>query len=147
VEIENGAIAGGSVILDMNSIVNLDLRDEAYNRMLISHLKSDDFFHVERYPTATFRLDSSQLIPEATPGSPCQTVVGSLELTGRTNRLSFVAEIAAHDNGQIKVQAAFDIDRTRWGVIYGSGRFFEKLGMHLVSDTISIELFLVAEPV
>jgi polyisoprenoid-binding protein YceI len=144
VNIEKGVIAGGSVILDMNSIVNLDLQDEDYKRMLIRHLKSDDFFHVDRYPTATFRLDSSQQIPDATPGSPCQMITGSLELAGRTNLLSFPAEIAAQENGQVRVQAAFDIDRTRWGILYGSGRFFEKLGMHLVSDMISAELFLVA---
>ncbi|MBK5274162.1 MAG: YceI family protein [Desulfuromonadales bacterium] len=146
VKIAGGLISGGSVTLDMHSIVNLDLRDEAYNRMLISHLKSDDFFHVERYPTATFRLDSSKTIPEAAPGSPGQIVTGSLELKGSSNQLSFPVEIAAQENGHIKAHAAFDIDRTRWGVLYGSGRFFEKLGMHLVSDTISIELFLVTEP-
>jgi polyisoprenoid-binding protein YceI len=144
VSIEKGLISGGAVTLDMNSIVNLDLQDEDYRRMLIRHLRSDDFFHVERYPTAVFRLDGSQPIPDAAAGSPCQTVTGTLELAGRSNRLSFLAEIAAGENGQVRVQAAFDIDRTRWGIIYGSGRFFEKLGMHLVSDTISIELFLVA---
>jgi polyisoprenoid-binding protein YceI len=144
ISIDNGLISGGAVTLDMNSIVNLDLQDEEYRRMLIRHLKSDDFFHVERYPTAVFRLDESQQIPDAAPGSPCQTVTGSLELAGRSNRLSFLAEIAAQEDGRVKVQAAFDIDRTRWGILYGSGRFFEKLGMHLVSDTISIELFLVA---
>jgi polyisoprenoid-binding protein YceI/rhodanese-related sulfurtransferase len=144
VQIEKGVIAGGTVTLDMNSIVNLDLQDEDYKRMLIRHLKSDDFFHVDRYPTAIFRLDNSQQIPDATPGSPCQTINGSLELAGRSNRLSFPAEIAAQENGLVKVQAAFDIDRTRWGILYGSGRFFEKLGMHLVSDTISLELFLLA---
>jgi polyisoprenoid-binding protein YceI/rhodanese-related sulfurtransferase len=144
VGMENGLISGGSVTLDMNSMVNLDLQDEDYRRMLIRHLKSDDFFHVELYPRAVFRLDGSQQIPDAAPGSPCQTVTGSLELAGRSNRLTFLAEIAAQEDGQVKVQAAFDIDRTRWGILYGSGRFFEKLGMHLVSDTISIELFLVA---
>lgn len=146
VKIENGRIAGGSVTLDMNSIVNLDLQDEAYKLMLISHLKSDDFFHVERYPTALFRLNNSELIPEATPGAPDQIVTGSLELKGQSNPLSFPAEIAAQNDGRIKVHAAFDIDRTHWGVRYGSGRFFEKLGMHLVSDTISVELFLCAYP-
>ena len=146
-EIRGGLISEGFVTLDMNSIVNRDLQDENYNRMLISHLKSDDFFHVQRYPTATFRLSSSEIIPEAAPGSPGQIVTGSLELKGQSNQLSFPAEIVAQENGQIKTHAALDIDRTRWGVLYGSGRFFEKLGMHLVSDTISIELFLLAAPV
>ena len=41
-------------------------------------------------------------------------------------------------------QAAFDIDRTDWNISYGSGKLFEKLGMHLVNDRIDIELFFVA---
>jgi len=38
----------------------------------------------------------------------------------------------------------FDIDRTRWNVIYGSSRFFEHLGMHLMFDPISIQIRIVA---
>jgi ABC-type phosphate transport system auxiliary subunit len=75
---------------------------------------------------------------------PVFTIKGSLELKVVVCGQDFPTEIVAQENGQVKVAAAFDIDRTRWGVIYGSGRFFESLGMHLVSDIISIELFLVA---
>ena len=31
-----------------------DLTDKEYNGKLIGHLKSDDFFGVEKHPTATF---------------------------------------------------------------------------------------------
>lgn len=40
----------------------------------------------------------------------------------------------------------FDIDRTRWGVICGSSRFFKHLGMHLVYDPISIQVRIFADP-
>ena len=48
------------------------------------------------------------------------------------------------DHGLI-AEAHFDIDRTRWNVIYGSTRFFEHIGMHLVFDLISFQVKLVAK--
>ena len=47
------------------------------------------------------------------------------------------------ENG-LAAEAHFDIDRTRWGVIYGSARFFEYLGMHLVFDLISFQVRIIA---
>jgi hypothetical protein len=52
--------------------------------------------------------------------------------------------VAAQADGTLKAQAAIDLDRTLWNVNYGSGKLFERLGMHLVNDLISIELFIVA---
>jgi hypothetical protein len=43
----------------------------------------------------------------------------------------------------INLEAHFDLDRTEWGIIYGSARFFEHLGMHQVFEAISISLRLV----
>ena len=144
VTIALGALTSGMVTLDMNTIVNLDLKDPAYSGMLVSHLKSEDFFDVAAHPTAIFSLNGSEAVDGAVAGSPNVSVKGTLELKGTARPLSFPAEIVPQADGTIKVRASFDIDRTRWGVLYGSGRFFEKLGMHLVSDIISIELFLVA---
>jgi len=145
IAIENGTLVRGVVTLDMNTIVNLDLKDEAYNRMLVSHLMCDDFFDVANHPTAEFTVSGSELIEGAAAGSPNLLVKGALQLKGTTNPLSFTAEIVPQVDGTLKLRATFDIDRTLWGVLYGSGRFFEKLGMHLVSDIISIELFLTAK--
>lgn len=144
IRVEQGRISAGQVVLAMDSIANLDIADEGYRRMLISHLSSEDFFDVARYPTAFYRIAGSEPLAGAFPGSANFLVKGNLELKGVERDQNFAAEIAPQENGQVKVAAAFDIDRTRWGVLYGSGRFFECLGMHLVSDTISIELFLVA---
>ena len=49
-------------------------------------------------------------------------------------------------DGLLAADAHFDIDRTRWNVLYGSGKFYEKLGKHLVSDDISLALKLIASP-
>jgi hypothetical protein len=52
--------------------------------------------------------------------------------------------VSPQEDGSLKVQAALDIDRTDWNIAYGSGKLFEKLGMHLVHDRVDIELFIVA---
>lgn len=144
VMVESGRPVDGQVILAMNTIANLDIGNEGYKQMLLAHLSCDDFFDVGRYPTATFRIKGSEALPGAFPGSPSHLVKGTLELKGVVCDQDFPAEIAPQGNGLVKVRAAFDIDRTRWGVLYGSGKFFESLGMHLVSDIITIELFLIA---
>jgi hypothetical protein len=59
--------------------------------------------------------------------------------------LSFTTTIAHIDNNALVAEAHFDIDRTRWNVIYGSTRFFENLGMHLVFDLISFQVRIVAK--
>jgi polyisoprenoid-binding protein YceI len=72
-------------------------------------------------------------------------VNGTLELRGVKQDLSFAATIAPSDDNGLIAEAHFDIDRTRWNVIYGSTRFFENLGMHLVFDLISFQVRIVAK--
>ena len=56
--VSDGKVVGGEFQLDMNSIKNLDIpADSEYNAKLVSHLKNDDFFGVDKYPTATFKIN------------------------------------------------------------------------------------------
>ena len=57
--------------------------------------------------------------------------------------ISFPATFNVLSEGNLTAEAHFDIDRTRWHIRYGSSRFFEHLGMHLVYDLISIQLHIV----
>ena len=67
-----------------------------------------------------------------------------MTLRGITAEIGFDATVSPVTDGVLIARAHFDLDRTRWNIIYGSARFFEHLGMHLVFDTISIELKIVA---
>jgi polyisoprenoid-binding protein YceI len=145
VVLANGIPVSGRFVLDMTSISNLDLQDEGWRGMLLRHLKSEDFFDVERYPTAIFELRGAAAITGATPGTPNVEIAGKLTVKGTTRPLCFPAMVAAQADGTLKAQAAIDLDRTLWGVCYGSGRLYERLGMHLVNDLISIELFIVTQ--
>ena len=137
-------LKGGNVTLDMTSIANQDLQDEGYRKMLIAHLKSADFFEVERFPTATMTLTGAMPIEGATTGTPNYTIEGLLTLKGVTRELSFPAIISPEADGSVRAQASLELDRTLWDVIYGSGRLFERLGMHLVNDLVGVELFITA---
>lgn len=144
VVLAKGLPLSGRFVLDMDTITNLDLQDEGWRSMLLRHLKSEDFFDVEHYPTATFELQSAAAIAEATPGTPNVEIAGSLTIKETARSIRFQAIIAAQEDGGLKAHAAFDLDRTLWNVCYGSGKLYERLGMHLVNDLISIELFIVA---
>ncbi len=143
----NGRPVSGRFELDMNTISNLDLQDEGWRGMLHRHLSSDDFFDVEHFPAATFELRGAAAIAGTTPGTPNVEIAGSLTIKGKTRSICFPAIIAAQEDGTVKAQAALDLDRTLWNVCYGSGKLYERLGMHLVNDLISIELFIVAQKV
>jgi len=145
VVISNSLPVSGRFVLDMTTITNLDLQDEGWRGMLHQHLKSEDFFDVGRYPTVTFELHGAAAIAGATPGTPNMEIAGSLTIKETTRSICFPAIIAPQEDGTLKAQAALDLDRTLWDVCYGSGRLYERLGMHLVNDLISIELFIVAQ--
>lgn len=142
--IAEGRFSAGSIVLDMNTITNLDLQDLVWRDMLIKHLKSDDFFGVEQFPTSSFTLTGWDKQEGASSEAPNGTVIGDLTIRDVTRRVSFPAIVALQPDGGIKAHAAFDIDRTLWNVNYGSCKLFERLGMHLVHDLISLELFVVA---
>ncbi|OGU16266.1 MAG: sulfurtransferase [Geobacteraceae bacterium GWC2_53_11] len=140
----NGRPQSGRIVLDMNSLSNLDLQDEGWRSMLLRHLKSEDFFDVERFPTVTFELRGASVIDKATPGTANMEIAGVLTIKETARSICFPAIIAPQEDGTIKAHAALDLDRTLWNVCYGSGKLYERLGMHLVNDLISVEMFLVA---
>lgn len=145
VEIRCGRPVQGTFAIAMDSIEVADIRDDGLRAMLVRHLESDDFFDVARFPAAEFRIERIAPLPEAVQGTPNCEVAGLLTLRGNCEEVAFPAIIGPTADGRLAADAHFDIDRTRWGVLYGSGKFYQKLGMHLVHGDISIELKLVTE--
>jgi len=144
IQIENGNMAG-VVEIDMNSIENINLKGDELQPVLVSHLKSEDFFLVAAFPKAKFIINGGKLAEEPYLSSPNYEVSGTLELRGVKADLAFASTISPTDDNGLIAEAHFDIDRTRWNVIYGSSRFFENLGMHLVFDFISFQVRIVAK--
>ena len=134
---------GGSFEIDMGGLKNIDLSGDELEPVLLSHLLSDDFFFVKMFPKVIFNIKSMTPIDPSSMSAPNYEVTGDLELRGNINEITFPATVTRIPEGGMKIEAHFDIDRTRWKVIYGSARFFEHLGGHLVFDLISIQLWLV----
>ena len=104
---------------------------------------SDDFFWADRFPTAAFTLERLTPIGGSHLTTPNYTVEGSLEMMGIGVYQQFPATLTTLPDQRLAAEAHFDIDRTRWNIIYGSSRFFDHLGMHAVFDLISVQLRLV----
>ncbi len=143
-QVDGGSFAGIDFAVDVKSIACSDLTDAGYNALLLAHLASNDFFDTANHPTALFHATSVEPIDGATPGLPNFQVRGDLTLRGTIHPLEFAAVCAVNDAGEFVAQAEFDLDRTTWGSIYGSGRFFEVLGKHVVNDLVHLHILLIA---
>jgi polyisoprenoid-binding protein YceI len=81
---------------------------------LTGHLKSDDFFSVEAFPTATFQTTGIAANAEA---PYTHTLTGPLTMRGVARDISFPATIAVTDT-QVTATAEFSINRSDWGITY-----------------------------
>ena len=143
IDFANGAVKG-TIVIDMNSIADTDLTDPAWNKMLVAHLKSGDFFETTTYPTAKILIKQSRRMAEDGCGNPNFALTADVTIKDVTRKISFPVAVIVEEDGTLKAHAHFDFDRTLWNVKYGSWKFFKLLGMHLVDDVISLNLKLVA---
>lgn len=111
-EVVDGKLVGGTITIDMNSITCTDLEDEGKRGYLEGHLKSQDFFFVDSFPTAVFEIVEVLDPSEATKYS---TVTGNLTLRGTTNSITFPADVVVGEEGVKFMAPTFSIDRTLWG--------------------------------
>lgn len=119
--VSNNTLTGGSFTIDINSLNNLDLANDAKQKAgLEGHLKSPDFFNAEKYPTAKFEItsvepyvaDSSSKTKDAT-----HLIKGNLTLKDSTKNIAFPAKVTV-DANTVAAFADFNIDRTLWGMNY-----------------------------
>lgn len=143
--VENGEIVSGEFAIDMDSIKDTDLEDPKWNEILIKHLKSEDFFEVEKYPESSLKIRSVSRKKGTDEDSPHRKIVADMTIKGVTHEITFNALVEAKEKGVIKARLHFDFDRTKWNVLYGSEKFFERLGMHLVDEHVGIEAYIIAK--
>ena len=132
--IKGDKFTAGQFVIDMTSIVNEDVTDANWNAKLIGHLKSEDFFGVEKYPTATLSItESARFEKDET------TVKADLTIKGATHPVTFKVKRI----GDV-FQSTVTFDRSQFNVRYGSGKFFENLGDNAIEDLIPLDVTLVA---
>jgi polyisoprenoid-binding protein YceI len=131
--LKKGNIQNGYFIIDMASMTNTDVENEEYNKKLIGHLLSDDFFGVENYPVAKLEITEASKFTDNKA-----TVKGQLTIKGQTKPIEFEVEKA--DQGYT---ASIVVDRTLYGIRYGSGSFFDNLGDKAISNDFTLDVNLV----
>ena len=127
----NGAtLTGGKFTMDMTSINTTDLEGKSKTK-LDGHLKADDFFGTEKFPTATLKFTEVDAL-----GSD-YAVTGDLTIKGITKPITFKMNVT--DGTAI---AAFKIDRTKYDIKYGSASFFDDLQDKAIYDEFDLNVTL-----
>jgi polyisoprenoid-binding protein YceI len=137
-DMTDGKLTGGSFEIDMNSITCTDMQGE-YGDKLVGHLKSADFFGVEKYPTAKFVITRAI----ATDSKGGYKIVGNLTIKATTKEMKFNATVVEKD-GVISAGGSLKVDRSDFDVRYGSGSFFDGLGDKTIYDEFDLNLAIFA---
>ncbi len=141
--VEGTTLKSGSFVLDMNAIVCEDLKDEKSNQQLVGHLKSADFFEVEKYQEGKFTITGTEELSGGADSIKVK-ISGNLELKGVSKNISFNATIKKEGTNYIATTDVFSIDRTQWGVNYGSKNIFKDLKDSFINDEMEIRLVIIA---
>ena len=120
-------LTGGSFEIDMSTITVTDLEGEDKGK-LEGHLKSDDFFGVEKFPTATLHFTKVKPV-----GKNAYEVKGDITIKGKTETVSFNVSVYGS-----KANVTLKIDRTKFDVRYGSTSFFDGLKDKAIYDEFDL---------
>lgn len=133
----------GTFLIDMTSIAVTDLKDDS-KASLEGHLKGeaegkeDHFFNVAKYPTAAFEVTG------VTEKEGKKMMQGNLTIRGQKKNIEFPVTYAINGADMTLTSEPFTIDRTDWGVNYGSKSVFDNLGDKFISDDIQLTVKLKA---
>jgi polyisoprenoid-binding protein YceI len=124
-------LAGGSFTVNMTSLTATDLSGE-YQGKLNGHLKADDFFGTEKYPTATLVFKKIGV-----KSANVYNVTADLTIKGITKPVTF--ELTVNGN---TATTTFNVDRTKYDIKYGSKSFFESIGDKAIYDEFELKVAL-----
>ncbi|MBC77149.1 MAG: lipid-binding protein [Halobacteriovoraceae bacterium] len=126
-KVKEGKLVGGEFVVDMNSMTVTDLEGE-WEKKFLTHMKSGDFFAVEKYPV-------SKLVINSVEGNK---VKATLSVKDKSGPVTFNYK----KEGKAFV-GDFKFDRTKFGMIYNSGNFFKDLGDKLIHNDVLVNFKLV----
>ena len=124
---DQGKLTGGEFVVDMTSIVVDDLEGE-YKGKLEGHLKSDDFFGIDKFPQATLVFTKVK-----STGKNSYEVTGDLTVKGKSAPVTF--EMSVYGN---KATANVKVDRTTYDIRYKSASFFDDLKDKAIYDEFDL---------
>jgi len=137
--VEEGLLIGGEFVVDMNSMVNLDIQKEKGKAKLIGHLKHADFFDVENYPTSKFVITSIK-----NEGAK-MLVTGDLTIKDVTKSVTIPASLSFIDKTNVFKSEPFQINRAEFNVKYGSKSWFDNLKDKFINDMVTMSFTVVQD--
>jgi polyisoprenoid-binding protein YceI len=126
---KNDKVTGGNFTADMTSLTNTDQTGKSKLK-LEGHLKSDDFFGTDNYPTSNLIFKTI-----ADKGNNAYTVTADLTIKGVTNPVKFDFIVKGNT-----ATAALKINRTKYDIKYGSGSYFDDLGDKTIYDEFELNV-------
>jgi polyisoprenoid-binding protein YceI len=141
--VDTKQIKSGFFYIDMKSIKCEDLKDEGFNKQLIDHLKSPDFFNVMKHNDATFKITKATRL-DVPDGQQNYQIVGDLKIKNITKTIEFPATVTFAKKA-ITMVADVTIDRTKWQVNYNSGNIFKEVGDKMIEDNIDLKMNITME--
>ena len=142
--VKGNAVVGGTVTVDMKTMKATDIKDADSQGKFVGHMSSDDFFGVEKFPTSTFKIVSVTPIKGAAATADNATIIGDMTIKGVTQRISFPAKVGVKD-GVAAATGKVTIDRTKFGLKYGSKTFFDSIGDKAIYDTFDLSFNVIAK--
>ena len=122
--IKDGLVVSGNFIVDMTSISVEDISGSGKKR-LEGHLKSDDFFSVDKHDKALLSIKGSKKTDKGF------IVDANLTIKDLTHPIQF--NMVSIEGGY---NADLVFDRSKYNVRFRSGSFFENLGDKLIIDDV-----------
>ncbi|MFK8101614.1 MAG: YceI family protein [Saprospiraceae bacterium] len=141
VKVANGTVTGGEFMMDMGSLVSTDLKSGEGKEKLEGHLKSGDFFEVEKYPTGKFVITGAKAVSGREDAT--HEITGNLTLKDKTHSITFPAHVGVVGDKVMAQTPKFMINRTTWGVSFNSGILGTAKDM-LINDDVALVVTLNA---
>lgn len=141
--VDNDKLMAGNFAFDMSTIKVTDIKDSATNAKLVGHLKSDDFFSVEKNPIGRYYFSS--VTPTSDDKGNNYILNGSMVLKGITKEVAVPVKLTKIPDGTYMGEADFEIDRTLFDIKFRSGKFFENLGDNLIEDKFNVKMKFTAK--
>ncbi len=137
ITVKDGKLESGKFVANMNSLQNVDLKDDADQKAkLEGHLKSGDFFEVERFPTASYEITK---VSHNDSGDYNTTLDGNLIIKGITKPMQFKANVSVKESEISIATEPTDIERESFGM-----KFQIPVANGIIKDEVNLQILIKA---
>lgn len=134
---DKGELKSGEFVVNLDKMTNKDLPADMAGK-LVGHLKSDDFFSTEKYPTSKITFSEVKKL-----SNDKYEIKGNMTIKNITKPVTFTADVK-NTGDKVTGKTNFKFDRTAFDIKYNSGNFFQNLGDKLINDDVELKVNLVA---